>query len=104
MELGVCSLQTGEGCSVAICHQASMGQGDAPGGCVHSTVEESGVFLGGRIWIACSWRFYARICPVYRDFGYFPAELIFALQAASGERKKSGQMQNLTRWDCEGES
>lgn len=41
---------------------------------------------------------------MYRDFGYFPAELIFALQAASGERKKSGQMQNLTRWDCEGES
>lgn len=41
---------------------------------------------------------------MYRDFGYFPVELIFALQAASGERKKSGQMQNLTRWDCEGES
>lgn len=29
---------------MAICHQASMGQEDAPGGCAHNTVEESGVF------------------------------------------------------------
>lgn len=41
---------------------------------------------------------------MYRDLGYFPAKQIFALQAASSERKNSGEMQDLTHWDCEGES